>query len=569
MLALLGMPILGQAPSVGLSVTPDVVTPGTAVSASITGPPGQFYALVGSSIGAGLSHAGRQLAVGTDFAILATGTLDGTGQVSVTITPPFLFTTLDRYYLQAAISPAPAFVPLDLSPGRVLRNGDLVAGLTGPAGATGPAGPAGAAGATGATGATGSTGPAGPPGPPGATGPTGATGPQGPAGQGFGGTCPAGQYLRGVAGNGSLVCEPIYLPPVSTTVDNPSNNVGLFTSIAIGPDGLPVISHWDSTAGALRVTKCGNAACTAGNVSTTVDNPANNVGAHTSIAIGADGLPVISHWDSTAGALRVTWCGNAACTAGSVSTTVDNSANNVGLFTSIAIGADGLPVISHWDGTAGALRVTKCGNAACTAGNVTTAVYDSSSNGNSQTSIAIGADGLPVISHLDLATGLRVTRCGNPACTAGNVSTAVDVPGTGGSSSIAIDADGLPVISHFYGTAGALRVTRCGNAACTAGNVSTTVDVPGTGANTSIAIGADGLPIISHRDGTAGTLRVTRCGNAACTSGNVSTAVGDPANTVGAYTSIAIGADGLPIISHYDLTADALRVTKCATKTCR
>jgi hypothetical protein len=154
---------------------------------------------------------------------------------------------------------------------------------------------------------------------------------------------------------------------VSTTVDDPANYVGSYTSIAIGADGLPVISHFDGTAGSLRVTKCGNTACTAGNVSTTVDDQANKVGSYSSIAIGPDGRPVISHLDSdsTASALRVTKCGNAACTAGSVSTTVDNPAKHVGYFSSIAIGADGLAVISHYDFTAQALRVTKCGTQSC------------------------------------------------------------------------------------------------------------------------------------------------------------------------------------------------------------
>jgi hypothetical protein len=145
-------------------------------------------------------------------------------------------------------------------------------------------------------------------------------------------------------------------------VDDPENLVGAYTSIAIGADGLPVISHLDSTANALRVTHCGNAACTAGAVSTTVDDPDQSVGWYTSIAIGADGLPVISHQDVGADALRVTHCGNAACTTGNVSTTVDN---HVATFTSIAIGTDGLPVISFMDWGPETLCVTKCGTQSC------------------------------------------------------------------------------------------------------------------------------------------------------------------------------------------------------------
>lgn len=389
------------------------------------------------------------------------------------------------------------------------------------------------------------------------------------------GMCPVGQYLRGVTA-GSPICEPFFTPTLSTTVDDPANQVGSYTSIAIGTDGLPVISHRDVTAQALRVTKCGNPACTAGNVSTTVDDPANAVGFYTSIAIGQDGFPVISHLDETARGLRVTHCGNAACTAGNVSTTVDDPADEVGYYTSIALGTDGLPVISHQqvNATDSTLRVTHCGNVDCTSGNVSTTVDDPAELVGLFTSIAIGADGLPVISHMDFTNrALRVTHCGNAACTAGNVSTTVDDPAeeVGYDSALAIGADGFPVISHHEATADALRVTHCGNAACTAGNVSTNVDDPVNvvGGHTSIAIGADGLPVISHADLTANALRVTRCGNPACTAGTVSTTVDDPANTVGRDTDIAVGPNGLPVISHRDFTAGALRVTRCGTGSCR
>jgi predicted regulator of Ras-like GTPase activity (Roadblock/LC7/MglB family) len=150
-----------------------------------------------------------------------------------------------------------------------------------------------------------------------------------------------------------------------TTVDDPANQVGWYTSTAIGTDGLPVISYMDVTANALKVAHCGNAACTSGNTLTTVDDPANPVGYYISTAIGTDGLPVISYMDFTANALKVAHCGNAACTSGNTLTTVDDPANQVGQYTSIAIGADGLPIISHYDSTAGALKVAKCATRTC------------------------------------------------------------------------------------------------------------------------------------------------------------------------------------------------------------
>jgi len=294
---------------------------------------------------------------------------------------------------------------------------------------------------------------------------------------------------------------------------------GEYSSIAIGIDGLPVVSYRDTNVGGLGVTHCGNATCTAGNVSTVVDASGSR-GYYTAIALGTDGLPVISHQDTVGGALRVTHCGNVACTAGNVSTTVDDPANVVGQFTAIAIGADGLPIISHQDATVATLRVTHCGNVLCSAGNISTTV-DPSFGVGAASSIAIGADGLAVISHFDSgASRLRVTHCGNAACTAGNVTNVADAPGyvAGFTPSMAIGVDGLPVISHQANAPGALRVTRCGNTTCSAGNVSTTVDDPinSVGRHSAIGIGTDGLPVISYQDQTAGALRVLKCGTRTC-----------------------------------------------------
>ena len=171
-----------------LTTPATTVAPGAPVTVTITGTPGQQYALLGSSVGAGMAYAGVNLGVGADFAILSMGAIGGTGSVSVNVTPPFVGTTLDRYYLQAVTSVSAAFVPLSASGSLVLRNNDLLAGAIGTPGPQGPAGPAGPAGAAGAPGPQGPAGPAGPTGatgsagPAGATGATGLTGPTGPQG---------------------------------------------------------------------------------------------------------------------------------------------------------------------------------------------------------------------------------------------------------------------------------------------------------------------------------------------------------------------------------------------------
>jgi hypothetical protein len=246
-----------------------------------------------------------------------------------------------------------------------------------------------------------------------------------------------------------------------------------------------------------------------------------------------------------------------------------DTAGSVGYNTSITIGADGLPVISHYDVINFDLKVTKCGNAACSAGNTHTSV-DTTGDVGKHTSIAIGPDGLPVISYQDVTSlDLKVAKCGNAACSAGNTLTPVDTAGdVGRYTSITIGADGLPVISYWGGIGVGLKVAKCGNAACSAGNTLTPVDTAGAGQYTSIAIGPDGLPVVSYYDGTSLGLKVAKCGNAACSAGNTLTNVDTAALFMGLYNSITIGADGLPVISYQDGTNLDLKVAKCANAFC-
>ncbi|HVG83491.1 MAG TPA: phage tail protein [Vicinamibacterales bacterium] len=190
-----------------LVVSQTVVTPGAPVTANISGPPGHFFVLLGSNVGAGLTFGGQSFAIGIDYAVVASGQLDGAGLAIVSGTPPFLFTTLDRYYLQAATSPSPTFLPVNLSPGRIVRNADLIGGLTG---AQGPPGPPGPPGATGATGPPGSQGPQGPAWPPGTQALFGSNTNWGAAGRGRECTLgeiilTAGAVVNGAPANGQLL----------------------------------------------------------------------------------------------------------------------------------------------------------------------------------------------------------------------------------------------------------------------------------------------------------------------------------------------------------------------------
>lgn len=413
--------------------------------------------------------------------------------------------------------------------GSVHIAGDIT-GYYAPEGAsgTGPAGPTGPQGPTGATGATGATGPAGP------KGDTGASGPQ--------------EGLRTVA--------------VGTVTSGTSETGD--SSITIGVDGYPVISS--QTAGDLTVTHCNDRACTGGGEATSVVHATGTSGAESSIAIGADGLPVISHVLTSANDVLVTKCDDPACD-GSNDTTVTIDNGNVGQATSIAIGTDGFPVVAYRDLATNNLRITKCGSADCSILASSTTITTSAQQDGTDPSLAIGADGLPVVSHHDVFAGdLLVTKCNDTACTGGNESTSIADENfdMGVTSSLAIGTDGNPVIAHYAFDTSELRVTACNDAACSGADETSTMvyDQVDVGYDTSIVIGLDGYPIISHQDVTDDDLLITFCNDARCVGSDETTITGDTggvAAQAGAGTSITISSDGGVVISH--LGGSNLRVT--------
>lgn len=288
-------------------------------------------------------------------------------------------------------------------------------------------------------------------------------------------------------------------------------------SMAIPSDGFPVISFYVAN---LTVVKCGNASCSSGNTTTVVDQPGGtDVGLYSSIAIGTDNLPIISYYDNTNLDLKVTHCGNATCTSGNSTTSVDTS-GNVGLYTSITVPSDGQAIISYYDATNGNLVIGRCGAVVCVS--ITKTTPDSTGDVGQYTSAAIyPTTGYPVVAYYDVTnTNPKFLKCGNADCSSGNnivnLDNGVFGANDGQHTAIAIGNDGLPVVTFYDASNTRLGFSKFTNAALTSSN-GTSVETGGSnGTYTSVAVPSSGHPIVSYYDATNGNLKVVKCGNPSC-----------------------------------------------------
>lgn len=331
-----------------------------------------------------------------------------------------------------------------------------------------------------------------------------------------------------------------------TTLDS-AGDVGEYTSIVIGSDGLGLISYVDGSNDDLKIAHCEDVLCTSATL-TTLDS-IGHIGSETSIAIGVDGFGLISYYDGALADLKVAHCNDVTCTSATISTV--DSAGLVGHSSSLTIGSDGFGLISYLDASPGDLKVAHCDDVACTS--ATISIVDSAGDVGDFSSVAIGIDGLGLISYHDSdLDDLKVAHCENLLCTSATINTIDSVGSVGWRMSLAIGSDGLGLIQHGF----PVKVAHCEDLICSTATVSTLDSEGAPTAGRSIAIGADGLGLMTHSASSVG-LRIAHCHNTRCTSATLTTL---DTGSVGWYSSVAIGVDGLGLVSYTDTGSHDLKV---------
>ena len=116
----------------------------------------------------------------------------------------------------------------------------------------------------------------------------------------------------------------------------------------------------------MGVAKCNDVACKGfDEFFNTLDGTVSGVFS-SSIVMASDDLPVVSYFDDISNRLKIVVCNDDACGEDDEATrTLDESGHSVGRYNSVAIGSDGFPVVSYYDSTARALKVAKCGSVDC------------------------------------------------------------------------------------------------------------------------------------------------------------------------------------------------------------
>ncbi len=376
-----------------------------------------------------------------------------------------------------------------------------------------------------------------------------------------------------------LAATPVF--PASLTVVDEGPVTGP-TAVAIGGDGLPVVVY-RSLAGKLRVAKCQDRDCRS--VQNTEISGPYLTSQHLALATAADGRPLIAFREDPMQRLAAIKCVTADCTGGGHQfRVIDQGSTSVGSHVDVAVGPDGLAAFAYHDYIEESLKLARCESPACQAPSIET-IYGGFGGvvAGEYAALAFGARPDPAVAtrwrNTAGSSGVNYFDCAVQPCVDSRASIYYIISNPVGLGvDMAIPHDDRPVLAYIDQTAVALRLTRCGDPAC---SFKSGVVIDDNQFNLSfddspaLVVRPDGRPVVAFQKsisvvGGSNGLYVVECQSAGCASWDliqIDQRTGG-ASPIGLDADMAQLPDGSLVLSYLDASTLQVKLAICNPSTC-
>jgi hypothetical protein len=371
-----------------------------------------------------------------------------------------------------------------------------------------------------------------------------------------------GEEAAGPTSKPEATQHPLAEVVIASTAVDQTGDVGRYTSLAIGPDGRH-ITYFDATNEDLKYAMCASNCAFAGAWTKGAVDKVGDVGVYSSLKIGPNGRRHVTYLDLTNSSLRYATCPpSSTCRAATdwVKTTIDQDGISAG---ALALNEDGgreLAYRAAGSGQGNELRYAVC-NAGCgQAANWFKVILDQVGlgSGGSISSLAISA-GMRHITYYDADDEeLRYATCASNCTNAAMWQKSpidTDIHAVH-SSFVQSGPFGLRHVAYYDLFQGDLKYARCGLNCSAARNWKkvTVASTGNVGLHPSMAVEPNGRVHVSYYGATGTALLYATCLSDCITASGWTRSVLDGSiSSVGEYPSLVVR-NGIVEISYYDRT---------------
>jgi hypothetical protein len=289
----------------------------------------------------------------------------------------------------------------------------------------------------------------------------------------------------------------------------------------------------------------------------------DNAGAYASMKMLSNRNLAIAYYNTTSGFLNFAYNSVIDATGLWESLVVDNAANFIGQYASMAISSNDKPMIAYYDSTNDDLKFAYSARNDGT-GLWTVGTIDTGGDVGQYASLAVMADGFPAVAYYDVTGGNLKFARNNTVNGSGTwtTTTVVNTDDIGQYASLATLAANVPGIAYYDVTNADLKFARNAAADGSGAWTITTIDSTGNvGQYASLVVLPSGFPAVAYYDATNGALKYA-VNDTTDGSGTWTLTTVDDTGDVGQYASLNVLGDGSPGIAYYDVTNSALKLAR-------